>query len=235
MYQTSFFFRRGFVPALLAVALFTVSLCPVPAAAQGTTLNMSPLLNTAMQQVQRVYLAPANMQLSATASQAPDLVASFLGLVLHRQKVALPNHPRAFQAFNGLVKEAETFLSQLAAAHNYRNPSNGQAMPADYLLFRFYKALNGEDNAWFMQNRGMNPATVNMPFFIPEQTGGSTSVKRYGPAVPDGQLSPYPGKPVSPTGTRSGQAIPSGQLSPLPGKPAPQTGSNTPSPDVEDF
>lgn len=139
----------------------------------------SSALQTVFDQAEATYLSRIAQGLTTqfAIENAPAVFAQSVGLAMQRQLKYMPGYGDYMPQLKVLINEAESFMKQLARAHNYRHPRNGSNLPEARLGYEFSAGLGGVYNeAWI--GLGIDPAKVGLPFMLslvapPQNTSGN--------------------------------------------------------------
>ncbi len=160
--------------AILSILLVSLLMLPAFSLA-GITIPTSKALATVLEQVETVYLRPENNSMQNLLEQSPDGVAILIGLIVQRQKRIVDERMDVLSLlkFDPFELEIKQFLRRLAQEHNYRHPENGTQLTGETLENLFNRAVNGEANAYYVANFGIDPAVVDVDFMM-DQVDTST-------------------------------------------------------------
>lgn len=149
---------------LASLVLFCI-LSPIRAHAERT-ITPSPELKVLLLQAENAFLKPLGADMKTALNKYPDVLATALGLALHRQSQYMNDTPALVDHFTPLREQAQEFLYTLAEMHNYKKPSDGSPMTKQFMDDTMLRALAGGDNQFFINKFGINPSTVDLPLML---------------------------------------------------------------------
>ncbi len=158
--------RRLRAMFLLAV-LFSL---PLPAEHARIFMSRSEAVTALIQQADQTYARAANTSIQHYFNNIPVNAAICMGLAMHGQKRLAEQTPGYQDHYEALRREVHEFLGNLAKAHLFKNPFDGEPMDQQSLAKIFDSNASGEQNQWAVQNRLPDPAAVRQPFILDRVT-----------------------------------------------------------------
>jgi len=107
--------------------------------------------------MEREWMAPQGISLSASAPRSPIYVAISLGFALRGQLLTVNANPAERPRFNRLLAEAQSFLSRVAASANGWDATQQQPVNGPRLWEIAEGAMNGVYDSAALQNFGRAP------------------------------------------------------------------------------
>ena len=143
------------------------SVAPSVSPSANKTIQTSAALRTVFDQAEKTYMVHIyDLNMQVALNESPDMLATHVGLVLQRQKSYLNQYPGYSSQFRVLRDETLGFLRQLARAHHYQHPTYGSELSIATIEGKFYEALNGNMNEFYIGMFQVDPANVNLPFIL---------------------------------------------------------------------
>jgi hypothetical protein len=135
---------------------------------KGAQIQVSAVVQKVLKQAENVYVNPTGFTINNLYNEAPVVIPTFIGLIMHRQRIIMKEIKNVEHLNNAsaLDNEIMAFLEQLAQAHNYSDPVDITSMPAAKLNVYYFEALRGNQNANFIKNMGIDPAKVNIAYLL---------------------------------------------------------------------
>ena len=159
---------------------------------KGTQIQVSPVVQKVLKQAETVYVNPSRFTIDNFYNDAPDVIPTFLGLIMHRQEILMDEIKNVEHLNNSsaIEKEIMAFLEQLAQAHNYRDPADNTSMPTARLNISYLEAVRGDQNANFKNNMGIDPTKVNIAYLLDRSPNRNKDVPQL---TKESITNPYPG------------------------------------------
>jgi len=154
-------------------ALFLLAvLFPLPLQAEQSRIFMShsEAVTALIQQADQTYARAANTSIQHFFNNIPVNAAICMGLAMHGQKQLAEQTPGYQDHYEALRREVHEFLGNLAKAHNFKNPFDGQPMDRQFLAGIFDSNASGAYNQWAVENRMPDPGVVRQPLILDRVT-----------------------------------------------------------------
>ena len=154
-------------------ALFLLAvLFPLPLQAEQSRIFMShsEAVTALIQQADQTYARAANTSIQHFFNNIPVNAAICMGLAMHGQKRLAEQTPGYQDHYEALRREVHEFLGNLAKAHNFKNPFDGQPLDRQFLAGIFDSNASGAYNQWAVENRMPDPGVVRQPLILDRVT-----------------------------------------------------------------
>jgi len=119
----------------------------------------SPEFQALLNQIQQNYLAPKGENIPYLRSQFPAVMAALIGHALRQQAVHVQQNPSLNNRFKNLQQEAWTYITDVARTTSFRHEDGSRFTP-EVLWNVVNKVLQGQDDAWILQNFGVRTGTM---------------------------------------------------------------------------